>query len=275
MMIRQACAGLCITVSALGLCQTASGQTAPPVTSTTETTSTEAAATPAAESSTGIKERIPAFKELFTPLKRDFQGLASRQHLVLAGIGMAGAFTAHPMDSDIARTAWGNSSTNNFFGPGKTVGSFAVQTSAAFATYFVGRALNNSRVAVVGAKLVRAQIVAQTTTQAIKFSAKRTRPDGTTLSFPSGHTSSAFATATVLNAEFGWKAGVPAYAMAAWVGASRMEGKRHFFSDVVAGATIGILAGRSVTIGRGPARFAISPMAAPGGIGVNFVQIGK
>jgi membrane-associated phospholipid phosphatase len=277
MMLRRACAGLCISVSALGLCQAANAQTTtgtPPA----EATSTENAAGPSAapvEPSPGIKAAIPGFKDLFTPLPQDFRGMASPQNLTLAGIGLAGAVSAHPADRSVAQSRWGASAVNPFFGPGHTVGGFVVQATAAFGTYFAGRAFDNARIANLGAKLVRAQLVTQATTQAIKFTAQRTRPDGTRLSFPSGHTSSAFATATVLNSEFGWKVGIPAYVMAAWVGASRMERQRHYLSDVIAGATIGILGGRSVTLGTGSARFAISPMAAPGGIGVNFVKVEK
>ena len=276
-MIRRACAGLCLLVSVVGLSHPAQAQSALPPTPAGVDAGTEAATKPAVTSgdATGISTRIPSFKELFTPLPGDFKRLSSRQNLALGFIGFSGALAAHPIDASFAHAGWANNGVNEVFAPGQQVGSFAVQTSAAFATYFVGRALHNSRVATVGAELVRAQIVSQTATQLIKLSAQRTRPDGTTLSFPSGHTASAFATASVLHQEFGWKAGIPAYAVAAWVGASRMEGKRHYFSDVLAGATLGILAGRSVTVGRGGARFELSPMAAPGGIGVNFVRIGK
>jgi membrane-associated phospholipid phosphatase len=249
---------------------------AAPVTPPDIITTRETVATPDTPAgSNGISARIPSFKELFTPLAGDFRRMSSRQNLMLGVVGLSGALAAHPIDASFARADWANNGVNGFFKPGQQAGSFVMQTSGAFATYLVGRALNNARVATIGAELVRAQVVSQTATQLIKLSAHRTRPDGTTLSFPSGHTASAFATASVLHQELGWKAGVPAYAVAAWIGASRMEGKRHYFSDVVAGATIGILAGRSVTIGRGAAKFEISPLAAPGGIGVNFVRIGK
>ena len=66
-------------------------------------------------------------------------------------------------------------------------------------------------------------------------------------SFPSGHTSSAFATASVLQHHFGWKAGVPSYVVATYVASSRMAHSRHFVSDVVFGAGIGIAAGRATT----------------------------
>jgi len=42
-----------------------------------------------------------------------------------------------------------------------------------------------------------------------------------------------------------------------------------------AGAAIGIIAGRSVTVGRGDARFAVAPSALPGGAGVNFSWVGR
>jgi membrane-associated phospholipid phosphatase len=79
----------------------------------------------------------------------------------------------------------------------------------------------------------------------------------------------------VLQEHFGWKAGVPAYALASYVAASRIHGKRHFLSDVAFGAVIGIAAGRTVTIGRGDGRFAMSPMATAGGGGVQFTWIGE
>ena len=59
-------------------------------------------------------------------------------------------------------------------------------------------------------------------------------------SFPSGHTSMAFATATTLSLEFKkWYVVVPAYAWAAGVGYSRMYLGEHYPSDVIAGAVVG------------------------------------
>ena len=147
--------------------------------------------------------------------------------------------------------------------------------AAAFATYSLGRATGKTKITAIGADLVSAQIVSQTMTQAIKISVGRTRPDGTSYSFPSGHSASAFATAAVLQRHLGWKAGIPAYTLATYVAASRIETQRHYLSDVAFGAAIGMVAGRTVTIGHGNARFAVSPAAAPGGGGVNFTWVGR
>ncbi|SDG11206.1 Membrane-associated phospholipid phosphatase [Chitinophaga filiformis] len=71
------------------------------------------------------------------------------------------------------------------------------------------------------------------------------RPDGSNyLSFPSGHTATAFAAAEFMMREYQdvsiWY-GVAGYAMAATTGYLRMSNNRHWFGDIVAGAGVGIL----------------------------------
>jgi len=249
---------------------TASGQ----VPTDLSNASASSAAVSAAQGARGDQSAMPSFKDLFRPLGSDVRRMGAHQELFLVGVGAASAVTAHHFDNRIAASEWGRGTVHEALVPGKIVGDFLVQTGGAFATYAVGRIVDSPRVATIGAHLFRAGLISQGTTQLIKVSTSRTRPDGTARSFPSGHTASAFATATVLQAELGWKAGVPAYAVATWVAASRVQTERHFLSDVVAGAAIGMLAGRAVTFGAGRARFAVSPMVVPGGIGVNAVRIG-
>jgi membrane-associated phospholipid phosphatase len=218
---------------------------------------------------------MPGISRLFSPLGRDFRALASRRNLLLAGIGLATSTGAHPFDGSLAQARWGGAETAPMFAPGKTVGAFAVQAGGALATYAVGRVAHNPNIATLGSEIFRAQVVAQLTAQAVKLSTNRTRPDGTTLSFPSGHTAAGFATASVLQAKYGWKAAIPAYTVATWIAASRMQSKRHYLSDVIAGATIGIMAGRSVTVGKGHNTFSVAPMAVAGGVGVSLVRVGS
>ena len=66
---------------------------------------------------------------------------------------------------------------------------------------------------------------------------------------------------------------MPAYSLAAYVAASRLQENRHFASDVIFGAAVGIVAGRTVTVGRGAARFTVAPMALSGGGGVTFTRL--
>jgi membrane-associated phospholipid phosphatase len=95
----------------------------------------------------------------------------------------------------------------------------------------------------------------------------RTRPDGGSQSFPSGHTASAFAGAAFLQRRYGWACGLPAYAAAAFVGYSRVEAKRHWTSDVIAGGAIGI-AGNLVFTRK--YEVAVYPTVQARGIGVTF-----
>jgi len=82
-------------------------------------------------------------------------------------------------------------------------------------------------------------------TKNVKTLTREHRPDGSNDdSFPSGHTSSAFAKATILWQEYKdvsiWY-GVGGYAFASATGALRMFNKKHWLSDVLAGAGVGIL----------------------------------
>lgn len=89
----------------------------------------------------------------------------------------------------------------------------------------------------------------------LKEAFPKTRPDGSDRkSFPSGHTSNAFAAAATLAERQGWSVGVPAFAVAGFVGLARVEGKKHYWSDVAVGAGIGTAAGFLITRQRPEAR---------------------
>jgi membrane-associated phospholipid phosphatase len=77
-------------------------------------------------------------------------------------------------------------------------------------------------------------------TFALKRAINETRPNGGDYSFPSGHSSSSFASAEFMRRRYGWRWGAPAYALAAFVAYSRVESRMHYTHDVVAGAAIGI-----------------------------------
>lgn len=82
----------------------------------------------------------------------------------------------------------------------------------------------------------------------IKYTAKEMRPDGSTRnSWPSGHTATAFVGATILHKEYGmtrspWYS-VAGYGVATATGVMRVLNNRHWVSDVLSGAGIGIMSG--------------------------------
>ena len=79
----------------------------------------------------------------------------------------------------------------------------------------------------------------------IKYSIDRTRPNGEGAGFPSGHTATAFLGATLLSHEYGHKSvwiPIAGYSVATATGTLRILNNRHYASDVVVGAAVGILA---------------------------------
>lgn len=93
--------------------------------------------------------------------------------------------------------------------------------------------------------LVKSEAIMLALTFSFKSLTNIRRPDESDVeSFPSGHTAQAFATATFMAKEYGdqsvWYT-VGAYGIATTVGAMRILNNRHWVSDVLAGAGIGIL----------------------------------
>ncbi len=98
----------------------------------------------------------------------------------------------------------------------------------------------------VARKLTEALAVNGVTTMLLKVSANTRAPDGESLAWPSGHTSSAFTVAAVLNEYYGPWVGVPSIALAGLVGYQRIDSEVHDFSDVVFGAMLGYIVGSSI-----------------------------
>lgn len=96
------------------------------------------------------------------------------------------------------------------------------------------------------ALLIKGEIMMYVPVEIIKRATKQLRPDASNnRSYPSGHTAQAFAAATFLSEEF--KDKIPwmpyaAYSMAGTVGMLRMANNKHYISDVLLGAAIGIIA---------------------------------
>src|SRR5262249_13964479 len=153
-----------------------------------------------------------------------------------------------PGDGDGTRAVRGPGGVQEPFEAGAVLGGTPFQLGAAFATYGFGRAFHSSRIARAGADLVQAQLIAEALTMGIKQASRRARPDGSGYSFPSGHTTVSFASATVLQRHFGWKIGIPAYIIATYAGTARIKSRRHCLSDVAFGAALGTVAGRTVTL---------------------------
>ncbi len=246
------------------------------------------AQTPAASpdqppSSPPAPQKVADSEEHAKPSRGFFSGLAHNlgddvkhiprlNSLYWLAAGSAATAAVHPADDYINDHLAGSGFADAFFKPGKYIGSFPVMFGASLTTYIVGRRRHVGWVQHLGMDLVEATLLSEGITQGIKAAVRRDRPlheDGTRnrgFSFPSGHSAVTFAAATVFQQHFGWKAAVPTYLVASYVAMSRLHDERHFASDVMAGATEGIIIGRSVTWhGR---NFYASPMLGPRAGGV-------
>ena len=231
----------------------------------------EAPSPPAADVPPKSVSDAGLFRKLFTTLARDVRRLPARENVPILVNGSVLAIAAVPFD----RVATDGASSSkllkaSFSGFGKAIGREWVQGGGALAGYVAGRLWNKPRLAAASGDLIEAQIVSGAVTQGLKFLVSRTRPDGEARSFPSGHASAAFATASTLQRHFGRKAAIPAYAIAVYTSASRLQANSHFASDVIFGAALGIAVGRTATVDIGRQRLNVAPAVVPGGFALVF-----
>jgi membrane-associated phospholipid phosphatase len=154
-----------------------------------------------------------------------------------------------------------------------TIGAFVggpVPLALGAALYATGRARGDGFVENTGREVMRAVLASGALTAFAKGTVGRARPfaapgdpdvfspgrgftNGSLASFPSGHTSAAFATATVLARELNtahpggrWPTNTLLFGGATFVGFSRVYERQHWPSDVVAGAALGAITGYEV-----------------------------
>ena len=90
------------------------------------------------------------------------------------------------------------------------------------------------------------------TTVVLKEVVRRPRPDDTNhRSFPSGHTSAAFGVAEIVRTLYGRRNAAVFYALATLTGISRIHDNRHYLSDVIAGAGLGMGMVRGFALAQG------------------------
>jgi membrane-associated phospholipid phosphatase len=175
-----------------------------------------------------------------------------RTSIVLGGTGLLIAF-----DDEIRETVQDHRSSTlddveSWIEP---LGSGQVTAAGSILVYVCGRLAADERVTETGRGMIEALFFTQLFTATFKGALGRTGPGeeddagdffaGGTV-FPSGHTSRAFALATVLAERHGRVAAWIAYPLASLVGLSRVYSDVHWASDVLAGAALGWAVGKAV-----------------------------
>ncbi|MCZ4407285.1 phosphatase PAP2 family protein [Cryomorphaceae bacterium 1068] len=181
---------------------------------------------------------IPSVDERRAEFRRSL--IAPAAFFVAGGI----AFTDNPIWSD---DAWEDARNRNFPDFRTTADDYL-----AFAPIVAAYGLELAGVKGAhslrdrSAILFKAELIAVAIVTPLKLGTNRVRPNGDNdESFPSGHTAQAFISATFLHREYGhlspWYS-IGGYAVAGSVGVLRILNNKHYLSDVLFGAGIGLLA---------------------------------
>jgi membrane-associated phospholipid phosphatase len=197
-------------------------------------------------------------------------------------IGAAATGLATPFDDNVVRY-FGSHPHDTWGNVGRVMGTGVVAVAASTAVLGVGHFANGDRFRAATYDMSQAVVVNAFYTLIIKTAVHRERPDKSDhYSFPSGHASNAFACAQVWVEQYGWKAAIPGYLAATFVAGSRLALNKHYLSDIVAGATLGVIVGKSVVRwdakpshkpgpGEKPkAQVWLSPATAPDGSGLGI-----
>jgi membrane-associated phospholipid phosphatase len=213
---------------------------------------------------------------LFGNLLEDLRHIPSTQNLLITASGGALALAVHPADQSVNAsmvahyTEW-----NTFFAAGKYIGNTPEQVAGSIATYAWGRIFAQPKVSHFGMDLIQAQIMTEVFVEPLKLATQRLRPDGSDhLSFPSGHSAVTFATATVIERHLGWRKALLGYAVATYVATSRLHDDQHWLSDVVFGAAVGTVAGRTV-VHHAADYWAVAPVKMPGGAAILVTRVAQ
>ena len=217
-----------------------------------------------------VCDRYGLVTVLLRCIPHDLSGLAHTDAMLSLGVGGALAGGSHAFDAEVARK-FADQQEDTPIAVGRIIGEAGVQFGVPAAAYFITRAMGSAGGQELSIMLVRTQMVNAVLTRGLKL-IPRARPYQQTAtpgqgSFPSGHTSAAFATATVVQRKWGWKAGVPAYLVATFIGVTRLENV-HYLSDVTFGAAVGVASGLAIKL-PGP-HPTLSPIIAPGAVGLSI-----
>lgn len=182
--------------------------------------------------------------------------------LVLSGVLLGSLVAIHvdgvnDVDDWFGATRSGHQRFHRTFA--RAFGSLDLSASIAGAFVLAGMALQDPGIRGIGTRTLENLAVAGIVSSAAKFAVGRGRPgkdresddfrpfrtSSDWWSFPSGHATTAFVLAHVLSSELGPRWGWSPYALyslAGWAALSRVLDGRHWPTDIVAGAALGVLA---------------------------------
>ena len=212
----------------------------------------------------------PGLKQFHKELLNNFKALVSTENLAPLAVGAAATAAAKIPNARIERF-FGAKEEYFFNEPGEFAGSVWLAAPAMAGLLVVGQKSDDARFRSFTYSLAQGFVINQSLVMGIKKAVGSQRPNAeNSLSFPSGHTSGAFTWATTVDSYYGHKAGIVAYLAATYVGFSRLDERAHRLTDVVAGATIGYIVGKTISRRANPDRRLDWNIVVPPGGGVGL-----
>ncbi len=135
---------------------------------------------------------------------------------------------------------------------GGALGNPGVHLGIAALGYYCGVKGGDTKLYYASKALFNALVINDLSTVMLKLAACTDSPNGEHFAWPSGHMSSSVCLAAVLDKYYGHKVGIPLYLLAGFVGFERMDDREHHFSDIVFGAALGYVIGKTVADGHSP-----------------------
>lgn len=199
------------------------------------------------------KDLIRDLKNYPEHLKEDTMALIAKENLLensLAfgtGLSLAIVSKSTSWDREVKHAFAGHDRFGAATDIATVLGHPGVHFGFAALTYTYGVAYKSEMAAQAGRRLFEALAINDLLTLGLQLATNQRRPNGERMAFPSGHTSSSFALATVLHGVYGPVVGIPMYGLAGFIGAARLDANEHHLSDVLLGAALGYIVGRTVT----------------------------
>lgn len=179
-----------------------------------------------------------------THFGQGFRDMPDRQNLITLGVGGALTLVALGFDQNVVdHYASGNPWEQTSKLGNKYLGTGVPGAALGLTILIYGLAAKDERQVDSGQAQLEALLSTGILTGVMKISIRRQRPGGgDRTSFPSGHTSTVFTTAMMLHEMYGspWMDAL-GFGLASYTGWSRIVANRHHVSDVLFGATLGII----------------------------------
>jgi len=166
--------------------------------------------------------------------------------VLTAAMGTSVAIRGTGVDDAVRSRTDGNRQLGEFDETIQLLGNPGVHFAGAGVVWLTSTLTKDAKQHEFAKTLGQALAVNGLTTLGLKAATNTHAPDGEGMAWPSGHTSSAFTAAAVINEYYGPWAGVPSLALAGLVGYQRLDSRVHDFSDVVFGAVLGYVVGSSI-----------------------------